>query len=162
MSTETEILVQDDSLPEVDERFHVTDAATANWLVRRVLSSRAYRERVQQWAAVEIRRAEREEAFFLSRWGQELESWGRQQIRAQKKSKSLNLPAGTIGFRVEPQKLNWLDEDRLLAWCRRHLPRAVKTTENILKSVVTEHLKNTGEIADGAEVGGGGEKFFIR
>lgn len=162
MPTETELSVQDDSLPEVDERFHVTNAGAANFVVRHILDSRRYKKRVEEWAASEIRRAEREEAFFVTRFGRELEDWTREQIAALNKRKSLNLPSGMVGFRVEPQKLNCLDESRLLAWCRRHLPRAVKTSESIQKSVVSEHVRETGEVPDGAELGGGEEKFFIR
>ena len=72
----------------------------------------------------------------------------------------------------EPMRREWGNDEglasarrhreALLAWCRKHLPRAVKTTENILKSVLTEHVKETGEVPDGAEVSGGSEKFFVR
>ena len=36
------------------------------------------------------------------------------------------------------------------------------TTHALLKSMVSEHLKTTGEVPDGAELGGGEQKFYIK
>jgi hypothetical protein len=44
-----------------NDALHIDSAHAANWLVRKVLERRRYRERVQVWADGEIRRAEREE-----------------------------------------------------------------------------------------------------
>lgn len=162
MPTEIETTVQDDSLPEVDERFHVDSRESANWLVRRIVNAREYKRRVELWAAAEIRRAEREEQFFLARFARELEEFARKQIAQQRGRKSLPLPAGTIGFRTSPRRLDVRDERRLLAWCRRVIPSAIKTTEHVLKSSVIEHVERTGELPDGSELAGGDERFYIR
>lgn len=145
-----------------DERFHITSADEANWLVRKVVESRRYRDRIEQWAASELRRAQREEAFFMGRWGIELEGFARRKIAEQFRRKSFALPAGTIGFRLEPQRLDLRDEARVLAWCQINLPKAIKRTETVLKSALSEHLKESGEIPPGVEVISGNEKFFIR
>lgn len=142
--------------------FHVTDFRSACWLVRRIVEARDYRRRVEEWAALELRRAEREESFFLARWGRELEDWTRQQIAQQHRRKSVALPAGTVGFRLEPPRFDYLDEVKLMVWCQRHVPRAIKTTQSVLKSVLKEHVEQTGELPDGVAMSGGGEKFFIR
>src|SRR4051812_34057237 len=72
-----QIETQDDAEAElavtVPERFAVTDEASANWLVRKVLEARRYAERVEAWAAAEMRRARRDEAFLLGRFGSDLE-----------------------------------------------------------------------------------------
>lgn len=104
MPTEIEASVRDDSLPEVDERFHVDSPEAASWLVRRSVSAREYKRRVELWAAGEIRRAEREEAFYLGRFGTELEIWAREQLKSIRNRKSIKLPGGTIGLRVQPQR----------------------------------------------------------
>ena len=57
------------SAPDVPDAFAVDDASSANWLVRKVVESRNYAEHVKEWAALELRRAEREERFFLERFG---------------------------------------------------------------------------------------------
>jgi len=59
--------------PEVPSTFAVTDAASANWVIRKIVEARAYAARVRHWSALEIRRAEREEQFFIRRFGVELE-----------------------------------------------------------------------------------------
>lgn len=144
------------------EGFHVVDHSTANWVVRRIVAARAYRQKVEVWAAAEIRRAEREEQFFASRWGSELEAFARAQIAAQGRRKSICLPAGTIGFRVAPRRLELRNEQHLLAWCRTSLPAAIRVTERVLKGVVLKHFLQTGELPAGGDIAGGAPYFFIK
>jgi len=147
--------------PEMPEAFEVRDSSSANWLVRKILEARAYAASVKEWAALEIRRAEREEKFLIDHYGHQLESWARQQINGSRR-KSIKLPAGAVGFRTESTKLDTLDEDKLVKWCRRSLPAALQIQTHVLKSVIKEHLEKTGECPDGAEIGGGGQRFYIR
>lgn len=154
--------VEAEPLPDVREGFHVQDAKTANWVIRRMVECRRYRESVEHWAAAEIKRAQREEAFFLGRFGAELEAWARQEIAKQRGRKSVKLPAGTVGFRTEPTRLQVKDEPALLAWCRVNLPKAVQTSERVLKRCVAEHLERTGECPHGAEIAGAAQRFLIK
>jgi phage host-nuclease inhibitor protein Gam len=147
------------------EAFRVRDEASANWVVRRVLEARKYAEHVEAWAATELRRAEREERFFLERYGPQLEAWARQRLtEGRARGKSVRLPAGTVGFRATPPHLAVTDEPALLRWCKSHLPRAVRTRvrEQVLKNALQEHVRSTGECPQGAEVVAGGERFFVR
>src|SRR5687768_10409667 len=99
--------IKDDLMRRVEqeaEGFSVNSDSTANWLVRKIAECRAYRERIERWAAMEIKRAEREEAFFMTRFGRQLETWARRQIAKQRGRKSVKLPAGTVGFRTEPTR----------------------------------------------------------
>ena len=66
--------------PEPDQRFEVTDENSANWVVRKIIESGTYVRRVKSWADMEIRRAQREEAFFRQRFGPQLEAWLQQQL----------------------------------------------------------------------------------
>ena len=163
MSTETEADDDQVVLVDVDDAFHIRDEGSANWVLRKVMECRAYRERVARWAQGETLRAERQEAFLMHRFGAELEAWTREQLAKQfGKRRSVCLPAATLGFRTEPTKLVIADERALMGWCRLHLPAAIKVTENVLKSEIQNHIKNTGECPDGAEVGGGQDRFFIK
>src|SRR5688500_4009861 len=95
----------------VPEAFHVHDQATANWLVRRIIEARQYAERVEDWAERALRRGKREEEFFMFRFGAQLEQWAREQIAVtQPHRNSVALPAGTIGFRLQPLRLEILEE----------------------------------------------------
>jgi hypothetical protein len=163
MSTEIEADADPVVVVDVDERFHVRDKGGANWVVRKILECRAYRERVARWAQAETLRADRQEAFLLHRFGGELEAWAREQIGKQHgRRRSIALPAGVLGLRREPTKLIVVNERDLVGWCRTHLPAAIKLTETVLKTEVLAHVRGTGECPVGAEMGGGAERFYIR
>ena len=67
---EVEIVIR-----EVDETFHVRDESGANWVLRKIVEERAYRERVARWCEAETLRSERREQFLMHRFGGELEEW---------------------------------------------------------------------------------------
>lgn len=145
------------------EGFTVHDEESANWVIRRIAGARKYAERVEAWAALELRRAEREERFFLERYGPQLEAWARQRLAANRgRSKTIRLPAGVVGFRAAPPHLSVTDASSLLRWCKSKLPLAVVVREQVLKGAVKEHIQNTGECPDGAEVVAGSERFFVK
>lgn len=149
--------------PSLDDTFRVHDADSANWVVRRIIECRRYRLRVEAWAAAELRRAQREEQFFLERYSAQLAAWARTELaKLRGRRKSIRLPAGSLSFRIARAKIVVTDDRRLLDWCRTHLPAAVRTAERVLRSVVREHVENTGELADGTTVDGGGERFLIK
>lgn len=143
------------------DTFSVHDSASANWLVRKIAEARAYAKHVKTWADAEVRRAEREEEFFLHHYGHQLEAWARDQIDT-KRRKSLKLPAGTVGYRTVPPKLDVTDERKLIGWCRKSLPEALRVETHVVRSLVKEHLEQTGEVPDGAAVAVGGERFYVR
>lgn len=148
----------------IPRQFEIRDEKSANWLVRRIMDSRQYAARVKEWAEAELRRAAREEHTLLFLFGRQLESWTKSEIeKLRGKKKSLNLPAGCVGFRTLPARIVVDDEARVLAWARVNLPTAVVTTERLLKSVVTDHAAATGLIPDnGVHIDPGGERFFVR
>lgn len=153
----------EEQIADVPEGFAVRDANSANWVIRKIVEARKYGEKVQAWAAAELRRAQREEEFFLRRFGVELEDWVRKRTQIQNDGrKSVSLPAGVVGFRIEQTKLEITDEAALINWCKANLPEAVKTVENVLKSAVMGHFKATGECPTGAEIGGGIDHLYIR
>jgi hypothetical protein len=148
---------------EVDEAFHVRDEQSANWVLRKIVEERAYRHRVQQWCDAETRRSERREQFLMLRFGAELAEWTKRQLAGKfGKRRSIHLPSGKLGYRTTPAKLVVADEPRLIAWCRRNLPSAVKVVERVLKSEVHSHIKTTGEVPEGAEISGGDDRFFVK
>jgi hypothetical protein len=129
-STETEADNDPVVVVEMDDAFHIRDEGSANWVLRKIVECRAYRERVARWAQEETLRAERQEAFLMHRFGNELEAWAREQIYKQHgRRRSIALPAGVLGLRREPTKLLVVDERALAGWCRTHLPATIKVTE---------------------------------
>ncbi len=146
---------------ESPESFAVTDAVSANWVIRKIIEARTYAKHVKEWAEGELRRAEREEEFFLHAYGRQLEDWARAEITNGRR-KSVKLPAGTLGFRTDPPKLDVLDEAKLVAWCRTALPTALRIETHILKQHVKDHVVITGECPDGTAISGGGQRFYVR
>ena len=150
-------------VPAAPDGFAVRDERTANWLVRKVIEARRYAQRVHEWAAREVRRAQGEERFLMHRYGQQLEDWVRRQLDDEGgRRKSVNLPAGTVGFRTEPQRLEVTEEETLIRWCRANLPSAIVVSERVMKTLVREHIITSGEVPGGAEVVGGAERFFVK
>ena len=173
--------------PMVTEAFAVRDASSANWLVRRIVEARNYSDHVRAWAALEIRRAERDEQFFLQRYGAQLEAWARQELSAcGGRRRSIALPGGMIGFRRGHPHLLVLQPNELVGWCRAHLLDALvveisatgavaetlwqfgqenctdaKVSESFSKTILEQHVRNTGECPSGAEIVCG-EKFFVK
>ena len=171
----------------VPQAFSINDAAAANWLVRKIVESRAYATHVQTWAASEIHRAENEQRYYINRYGAQLETWARGQLSLRNtKRRSVPLPAGTIGFRSLKPHLLVTDPSALLAWCYQHLAHAVcldvhvtgvdaaqlrqwlrhncptaETVETPIKSLINEHFRSTGECPMGTECASG-ERFFIK
>lgn len=141
--------------------FSVSDADSANWVVRKILEARNYAKHVKAWAEAENQRALREEQFFLFHYGLQLERWAKSQIEGSRR-KCVELPGGTVGFRTEPPKLDVADEKKLIEWCRQNLPFALRTDIYVLRSLVKDHVQNTGECPAGANISGGGQKFYIK
>ena len=157
---ETDIAV----LREVPHQFAVVDEKSANWLVRRIVAAREYAERVKEWAALEVRRAEREQQTLMLLYGRQAEAWAATEIaKFNGRRKSVNLPGGTIGFRRLPSRLVVDDEAAVMVWAREHCPPAIVVVEKLSKTIFDQYVKDTGHVPDGGvHVEPAGEKFYIR
>jgi hypothetical protein len=150
--------------PDVPDQFRVHDDNSANWVVREIAERRAYIKRCAEWCAREQSRAKHEEEFFLYRFGSELQEYAKKKIVAfGGRRKSINLPAGTLGFRTDSLKLIIDDEPAVIAWALKYFPKAVTRIERLSKSDLNEHLKLTGEIpSTGAHIEPAQEKFYVK
>lgn len=156
------------------EAFTIRDEASANWLVRKIKEARAYAEHVKAWAEHELRRAHREEKFFLTRYGPQLQTWLEQRIKDSSSRRSIKLPAGTVALRSDPGQVVVESHAQLVAWCEEHLVDAVlmkmfvkgrnalqieawiresqiegEVTKGVLKAAVNNHFKVSGELPAG-------------
>jgi phage host-nuclease inhibitor protein Gam len=150
--------------PAVPEQFYIHDDVTANWLVRKIVEARAYVKHCDEWCAREQARARREEEFLLFRFGQQLLDHARKRISEQGgRRKSLNLPAGTIGFRRDGPKLLIDDEAKVIEWAKRNKPELVRSVEHLSKAGLNQHLEETGEAPDvGVHIEPAREKFYVK
>lgn len=146
----------------VDDAFHVVDEQSANWVIRKITESRRYGDRVRAWAAAEIRRSEREEAFLMRRFGRELEDWCRHQLAERgHRQRSLNLPAGRVGFRRTRMTVDIDNPATALTWCRRHLPNAIIVTERISKTQMSTFVHSTGELPGGVSIRPASDEMYV-
>jgi hypothetical protein len=152
-------------LRSVPKQFSIGDENTANWLVKKVTAAREYAANVKKWAELELKRAEREEHCLMFLFGRQIESWAQSEIAKKGgKRKSINLPAGSVGFRITAAALRVDDEAKVIVWARTNCPSAVEvvTTTKLSRGILTDHYKSTGEIPDsGAHVEPQKEKFHI-
>ena len=172
----------------VPEGFHIDDEAKASWAVRKIVEAQAYGRRVQEWSALELRRAEREEQWLLRRFGPELEAWLRAQLQRQGgRRRSVALPGGTVGLRKQPPRLEVQDELALIAWCRKHLSEALRVIvqaegwvaaelsrwhrkhaeqahlkEQVLREPLKQHVAETGELPDGAGMVPARDQLYVK
>lgn len=151
-------------LKGIPKGFVIDSEEKANWLVRKVGEARKYSEHVKEWADRELRRAAREEQMLMFLFGRQIESWTRDEIdKLRGRRKSLNLPAGSVGFRSTPPRIVVDDETQVLLWAKRFLPTAVIVVEKLAKSILNDHCGTTGEIPEvGVHVESAGEKFYIK
>jgi phage host-nuclease inhibitor protein Gam len=162
--TEDEEEVDDETfaaqlLPQEKLSFEIVDAQDASWVVRKIVEARSRQERIKEWAAREQKAAKREEEFFLRRFGPGLEAWMQENSNGKK---TVRLPDGNVGFRKKRISLHIEDRELLLDWCRRNLPDAVKVQEDVLKTPLNEHLRETGEVPPGCDLDAGGDEFYVR
>ncbi|BFN37810.1 host-nuclease inhibitor Gam family protein [Fidelibacter multiformis] len=71
--------------------------------------------------------------------------------------KSIGLPHGRIGFRVQPPHVEVVDEEKILA--REAFVRVTKSPD---KAKILEVYKSTGEIPDGVDIVTPEPKFFAK
>lgn len=162
-SMSKEQLASDLGIPSV---FEVHDASSANWVVRKIVAARAYALNVTDWAAGELRRAEREERFLMWRFGRQLEQFLDRELEensvAGRNKKSINLPAGRIGRRLQPAKLIVAVEDEAIAWARINCPEALTTSTKLNKTKLNEHFAATGEVPPGVTLVNEDDFFYVK
>jgi hypothetical protein len=179
----------DDSFAAVEQnvRFGIDSERKAHWFLRKVLQARAYAKHVEVWAAAELNRARRQEERLMNRFGSELQAWfDMESTKRVGKAKSIQLPAGRIGYRKVAAALSIDDPILLAQWCEHHLPSAVRVTvhaegedalalikaaDNLGGSIVVEqrsssqaireHVRSTGEVPPGTSVRLERQKFYL-
>jgi hypothetical protein len=57
----TDVETDIETLKTIPKQFAIDNEKSANWLVKRIQQSRAYAQKVKEWAEQELRRAAREE-----------------------------------------------------------------------------------------------------
>ena len=83
-------------------------------------------------------------------------------MQHKRRRKSVLLLAGTAGFRARAAKLVVVQDDRVLAWARRHCREAVVTVGRLSKPVGNARCKATGALSTGARLEPASESSHVR
>ena len=75
------------------------------------------------------------------------------------RAKSASFPAGRVGWRARPERLEVRDEEAFSSWCAAR--DLVRTRVEPDRRAATEQYRKTGEVPDGCDVVGGDEAFFV-
>ena len=128
-------------LGTVKPEFHVTDQASAEWVMEKVFSLdaeiAAYEARLKALSeniGAMKRTKEQQRAGILYRFGPEVENFAKENLP--KGKKTWTCPYGSVSFRTTQAKLDIADQDRAIVWAKSEAPEAVKVTESILKSMI--------------------------
>ena len=162
----------DDGLPNVANRFAVTDMSSANWVLKQIASTQAELNNITEMVNAEIaaiiKRAERitkplerRLEFFNNAYGYQLQEFAKAETEG-KKSKSVNLIHGKIGFRKYPDKVVMdVDEDEVIQELKRKGKLyCIRTTESIKHNEFKDTIP---ELAPGfAHIEPGEIKFYIK
>jgi phage host-nuclease inhibitor protein Gam len=123
----------------------------------------AAKKRLDDWLAGQERKLDGEVGLLRA----ELERWAELEKRAllgKGKTKSVDLPTGTLSWRRVGGRLKVLDKDALAAWCVEHGPDSglyrLKVEPEVAK--VQAHFKETGEIPPGTEWEQETDKLYVK
>lgn len=108
-------ITEDTDAPEPAKRFQINDLHSANWVLKQIAQTEEQIKELNDLANAEIdkilRRVssiiqplENRIAFFKGAYGVALEDWAAGELEG-KKSKSINLIHGKVGFRKSPDKV---------------------------------------------------------
>lgn len=138
---------------EVADRFIVDNEDKANWCLRKLARIEAARnaareqarieqERIAAWLEAELRRHERSAAWLETN----LEQYHRNQLTADPKRKTIELPAGTLKARKAPDSVEILvDEETFLDWALDERPDFVRVSRVIDRKALREAAIKDGE-----------------
>lgn len=120
-------------LPEVAERWTITDDGAAEWAMRRLAAFAAraaevraraagWRTPIDEWERAELERVERPARFFAGH----LERYGLAVREANPRQATIPLPSGEIATRApKAPTVSVSDDEALVAWLGEHLPGAL-------------------------------------
>lgn len=163
---------------ELRQRFRIETVDQLNWALRKLAAIRAKenevkklaeaeRERINQWEQRELAGLERSKQFFEAL----IQEYAAEQRKNDPKWKSTSTPYGKIGYRKQPAKWGYNDEELLnyLKAAGRHEFIRVKEEVNkadLKKALIVKEGRaidpETGEVVPGITVEDPGEKLVIQ
>ena len=147
--------------PTPKTEFHITDEASANWLLRKLANLEAERARVKAQAARIVAQLDADEKHLRDLYEAEAREWARQELgKRAGRRRSLPLLQGTLAFRTVPPSLRV--EDVAAALSTAAELGAVRVDVAAYRDAAITALQERGEILPGCVRDGEREHFAIR
>ena len=141
--------------------FVPTDEAGVDWFLKKRAALRAEAKLIRENAETMARQLEADAKFLEWKFGAPVQTWLREVLAGSKRRcKSKTLFHGTVGFRTEPPKVEFLDTGAAMAYAREHYRDAV--VESLDRKALEKRLVQTGEAVDFATLVPAEEKFYIK
>lgn len=148
------------------EGFQVKDLKAANWCMTKMaiantriaeaqMLRKAFIEKVDIWYENYCHEyedtLEKMEGFLRPFVGEHIKD---------SRSKTLKMVNGRAGFRTTPDKIEYLDEDKVVEFAEtKNIPVQIK--KSVKKNDIKSYIKETGEVPESVQVIPGVEKFYV-
>jgi hypothetical protein len=150
------------------EPFRVDDERKAAWACSRILAARrriarrrelaeVYQTRILDWLTKANDPDESSAAFLEAT----LRPWVEETLATVGRSRSIRLPGAKVGFRKKPDRVELLDQDQILAFCREHQLEGIEVIKTeVSKTELKRHLVEGAQIP-GAELVTGNDELTV-
>lgn len=160
-----------DTTPTEDNREH--QERYADWYANTLLSLDAEEDRVKLQLEVRLRQIDARRKSLELRHAQKVERIARLLLANSTKKKSIDLESGRLGFRAQPEKVEFADEDVVQRFAEAYVPAAeVYSEETVIKRKVDRKAllaavkqyasEHTGDLPAGMLLAGGDERFYVK
>lgn len=141
---------------EQAQGFHITDEASACWLLRRLAGIEAEKARVQAQAAVICKQLDADTENLRRLYEGELVDFARRTLaEAGRGRRTLHLLQGSVALRFVPASVRVSDPFAALDYAKQHAPSLIRRTETVdaagYREQAAKHLQETGELLPGCE-----------
>jgi phage host-nuclease inhibitor protein Gam len=158
-----------ESSSETSAPFTVDSLSKASWAAARILDAqeriaqrtdlaRSYKARIDAWLT-DANAPDNDSADYLHSL---LKPWVEDQVARQQRSRSVLLPTATVQLRKMPDRVEVIDRDAALAYCKMHHPDAVIVREDISKTAVRSLIFTEGEAIPGIEAELGHDELYVK
>ena len=159
------IIAQIEETEQATERqeFHITDEASANWLLRKLANLEAEKQRVKAQAVEILASLDADAARLRFLYESELEHFTRERLtEGGGRTKTLRLLQGTVAFRTVPASLRVVDTDAALPHAHALGCTRTEVDAGAYRQAAQKTLADSGELLPGVEIVPERESFSIR
>ena len=154
-----------DALPA----FIIDTLSKADWAVAKILAAEARISRRAELAAelhsridTWLNKSSTADQDSISCLSMRLRPFVDSELSMQRRSRSLLLPSGTASLRKLPDRLDIIDREAALAYCKASHPEAVIVKEDLAKSALKSLIFSQGEAIPGVTAELGSTELYIK